>query len=53
VYSIVDTSTLETPTFVELTDDHILLKPSLQAEIGSYDLALVAQLEDYPFVSAS
>ena len=53
VYSIVDTSTQEKPTFVELTDDQVLLKPSLYSEIGSYDLTLVAQLEDYPFISAS
>ena len=53
VHSIVDTSTQETPTFVELTDDQVLLKPSLYTDIGSYDLALIAQLEDYPYISAS
>jgi len=38
---------------VELKDEQIWLKPFLNTEIGSYDLALVAQLEDYPFISAS
>jgi len=35
---------------VEFADDTVLVKPSLSTEIGSYDVKLFAQFEDYPFI---
>ena len=52
-YYLVERGTGNRIPFLEIVDDRIWLKPTLFEEVGFYEVALVAYLEDYPWIRAS